>query len=54
MFKPVTQEQKPGNPHEYWAFRTSKNPNILSIDNQLIIKPRTGSGNRGLSNTTAL
>ena len=35
-----TQEQKPANPHEHWIFRNSQNPNILSIDNQLIIKPQ--------------
>lgn len=33
-----TPERKPGNPHYIRLFRVFQNPNILSIDNQLIIK----------------
>lgn len=34
-----TGEAKPANPYKIRLFKTSENPNILSIDNQLIIKP---------------
>ena len=36
-----TGERKSEKPCYHWLFRLSENPNILSIDNQLIIKPHS-------------
>jgi len=36
-----TGERKSEKPCYHWLFRLLENPNILSIDNQLIIKPHS-------------